>query len=545
MRRVLFHLVRADFLERARSYGFLIILGLAVVLGFLVNNGTITLVLEKYRGEYNTAWVGTMMSLVATFFLSWFGFYLVKNAIQRDERTGVGQIIATTPLTRLQYVAGKALSNFGVLAIMVVILIAAAIVLQMFSGESSNFSLWHLVSPFLFITLPVLAIVAALAVLFESIPLLSRGFGNVVYFFGWIFLMMIGMASQNNLLDISAVYLISESMREAVRHSFSDYSGGFTLGISRQQAADTFRWDGIAWTPPLLTIRLGWLCVAPLVVLIASFVFQRFDTSRERVLSKRTLRRSEENAEELPTTPSPVSVPRHLHVTTLPLRFRFYQLVVAELRLLLKGKRWWWYMIQLGLIVVCLVAPLQEARQFALSAAWIWPLLVWSSMGTREKQFRTEQIVFSSPRSLTRQLPAVFIAGIVVAMIAGSGIVFRLLLAGDWPGIAMWFAATLFLPSLALACGVWSGSSKLFEIVYLCLWYVGPISKTAPLDFIGAVGVTAISGLPFAYLVITGILTAVAFIGRKTKMRGECSTSGNNTSTGCGSLVPLPSSARG
>lgn len=87
MTRILYHIIRADFLERVQRYSFLVTLSLAVFLGFLVNSGTIGISLGKYPVEFNSAWVGTMMSLVATFFLSWFGFYLVKNAVQRDERT--------------------------------------------------------------------------------------------------------------------------------------------------------------------------------------------------------------------------------------------------------------------------------------------------------------------------------------------------------------------------------------------------------------------------------------------------------------------------
>ena len=38
----------------------------------------------------------------------------------------------------------------------------------------------------IFISLPVMLVVAALAILFEAIPWLRGGLGNVVYFFVWI-----------------------------------------------------------------------------------------------------------------------------------------------------------------------------------------------------------------------------------------------------------------------------------------------------------------------------------------------------------------------
>ena len=93
--RVLYHLVRADFLERARRYSFLLTLGFAVYLAFCAGTGRIVLRLDDYRGVLNSAWLGSTMTLVGTAFLSIAGFYIVKGALLRDEQTRVGQILAT------------------------------------------------------------------------------------------------------------------------------------------------------------------------------------------------------------------------------------------------------------------------------------------------------------------------------------------------------------------------------------------------------------------------------------------------------------------
>ena len=66
--RILYHLARADFFERTRRYSFLIVLGLVLFLGYTVNAGNITLRLGNYRGVFNSAWVGSMMTLVLNFF---------------------------------------------------------------------------------------------------------------------------------------------------------------------------------------------------------------------------------------------------------------------------------------------------------------------------------------------------------------------------------------------------------------------------------------------------------------------------------------------
>ena len=183
--RSLWHLAKADFLERVRRPGFLITLGLAVYLGYVVSAGQLKLWLGDYRGVYNSAWVGLLMALVANMFLSLAGFYVVKNAVERDRRTGVGQILATTPLSKPLYALGKAASNLAVLLAMVGVLAAMGVVAQWVAGEDRHSELAALLSPFLFLCVPAMAVVAALAVLFEMVPALSGGLGNAVWFFAW------------------------------------------------------------------------------------------------------------------------------------------------------------------------------------------------------------------------------------------------------------------------------------------------------------------------------------------------------------------------
>jgi hypothetical protein len=75
----------------------------------------------------------------------------------------------------------------------------------------------------------------------------------------------------------------------------------------------------------------------------------------------------------------------------------------------------------------------------------------------------------------------------------------------------------LFIPSLALALTIWSGSSKLFEVVYLALWYFGPMNQILPqADFIGASG--AVAGTAVAYLLAAFALLGAAFLGRQRQL---------------------------
>ncbi|MBL8062325.1 MAG: hypothetical protein JNK32_04855 [Anaerolineales bacterium] len=521
----IYHLARADFLERVRRYSFLVMLGAVVFLGYQVAIGNMTLRLDQYRGIFNSAWVGSMMSLISNFFLGWFGFYLIKGSIARDRETGVGQIMATTPLTRALYMLGKFASNLSVLLAMNAVLILASIVIQWLAGESYQIDLPALLAPFVFVVLPLMALVSAVAVLFESIGFLSGGFGNVVYFFGFImFMPLIGNTSIHPAVEPIGLSLMQSNMSRALIAVHPDYSGGFvlgsgaddpSLGIDFEAAEQIFLWSGVDWTANIILIRAAYLALAIGLTLFASLFFDRFDPSRSK---PRRIKSTASLPMPVPvSTPQTVSQPIHL---TPPLssstnRFAFARVLISELKLLLKGQRWWWYLIAFGFIVAGISNTPENARQFVLMFTWIWPLLIWSGLGNREKYNQTHQMVFSSAAPLMRQLPAQWTAGFLVTALTGSGVFLNLLFAGDTTGLIAWTSAAIFIPSFALALGVWSNSHKLFEVLYMCLWYIGPLNRTPAVDFLGASG----GGNLIFFIPFSIGLIIVAFAGRARQLQ--------------------------
>jgi hypothetical protein len=198
---------------------------------------------------------------------------------------------------------------------------------------------------------------------------------------------------------------------------------------------------------------------------------------------------------------------------------RFARLVLSELTLMAKGLRWWWYVVAAGLLVAEFVSPTVQAREGVLLAAWIWPALVWSQMGCRETRCDMQSLIFSAERVVYRQLFAIWVAGVAIALVTGAGTGIRLLASSggssDWKMLAAWFAGALFIPSMAVAMGVWSGTSKLFEAVYTVWWYVGPLHQLLTLDFVGG---TRGSSSPGLYLTLAAGLLLVACLGRRRQV---------------------------
>ena len=509
--RVIHHLARADFLERVRRYSFLVMLGLAAFLGYQVAIGNVTIRLNEYRGEFNSAWVGSMMALMNTFFVGWFGFYLVKGSVARDRETGVGQILATTPLTRPLYTFGKWVSNFSVLLAMVTVVMFTSIPIQLLAGEDTRINVIAISEPFIFIALPIMALVAALAVLFESIPFLQGGFGNLAYFILFITSLPISMSltSRYPAYEPLGMGLLMQSMGTAAREQFPAYTSGFVLG-DPGTITGFFKWSGVDWTADIVMARFSFLGVAVLLTLISAIFFDRFDPSRSRPGRAKT---------RIST-----SVPRQhpqsgLYPMALPssaLRFRFLPVLLAELKLIIKGQRWWWYAIAAGLIVASFVSDTETTRTILLPLTWVWPILIWSAIGNREIHNNVQQIVFSAASPLSRQVPAQWLAGFIVTLLMAGGAIARLGMDGDGPALLAVISGAIFIPSLALASAVWGGTSKLFEILYMAIWYIGPLNHAIPeLDFIG----TTSHGYPEFFIPFSIGLIAFSFIGRARQLQ--------------------------
>ena len=522
--RVIYHLALADFYERARRYSFLLTLAAVIFMGVLVNNGSLFFCLRpndllsfSYRGEFNSAWIGTMTVLVGNGALSLFGFYLVSDCIERDIRTGVGQIIATTPISRVAYLVGKWISNCLVLYVLVLILAAAAAIMVLVQGEAT-LDLGALLLPFFAVALPFMTLIAALAVAFDSVPWLRGTVGNVAYFALWLAVVMPSIQGSIRLpvlKDPLGVEVFRPSLYAAANAAFPNESSD-QIGIGGFVDAQykVFNWLGLDWTPGIVAGRWLWAVFGLGLILLSAVWFARFDPSREEL--RRVRAKPNEVKEDEPTAPRK-KAPRSMLPNLSPLVSKLAQVnpflgvLFAELRMLLNGRRWWWWLGIAGLNIAILTSPLLTTKLYLLPIAWLWPLSIWSEMGNREHKNSTYQMVFSSARPVLRQLPAAWLAGVLVTALFGIAGAVVFLSNGDLPGLAGWMGAVIFIPTLALALGVFSSGNRVFEVIYLFLWYMGPYQKVQIFDFI--------TGAPQVYLLASAGLLLLSAYWRGRQVR--------------------------
>jgi hypothetical protein len=366
--------------------------------------------------------------------------------------------------------------------------------------------------------------------MFETLSILRSGAGNIVWFFAWA--IGIGLAPLTGLrwLDFTGLFAVMASISRAASVAIRGYNGEFGLQVALGRAttvATGLRWPGIRWDLPEVLLRLEWIGVALALVLFGALFFDRFDPARGRSPSrvKRRAYKQSIEAASAATQQNAKLVHRsgsHTLIRLTPLdenrSWGLYRMFVAELRLALKGYPWWWYAVASGLIVAQCGAPLEISRGLLLTAAWIWPIMLWSAMGVREVRHGTDQWIFSGPRVLPRQLTAGWLVGVVIAIVAGVGVFARLLVALNYSALLAWSAGALFVPTLALALGVWTKSSRPFEGLFTALWYIGPLNHIPGFDFTGWANGSQTYKYAMVYLALTAVLLAAALLGRRQQL---------------------------
>ena len=534
-------LVAGDFAERTRTYAFLVTLAVTVWAATIfvppLDAGYTTVSIHGHRGAYNSAWVGAQLTLLVNAFLGITGFYLVKSAIDRDRRGGVGQLLAATPLSRVGYTVSKALSNLAVLASMVAVVVACSGVLQWVRGENTRIDPVALALPHLLITLPFLALVAAVAVLFEALPVLRGGIGNVAWFFLWSFGLALTIGARRpdaSYGDPMGTGSVLPGMIAAARAAFpsENITGervamGFQIGGKHGQPLVLFPYEGIHWTSELVAWRLLWFGVALVIAAAAAVPFDRFANegfgvgSHARGRAKRAGAPGSDSGAAQAATARAADVPfdlARLRGETPKRRFDLPTLVRAEIVVALKGIPRAWFVVALGLAIAALAAPLPGVKLGVAPALAIWPMLVWSALGARELRHGTSELFFSAPRPLSRQLGATWLGGVAIGIAVSGTYALRLALAGDAAGALTALVGIAFVPALALACGVLTGNSRLFEALYLFLWYAAALNHVPTLDYTGAMAAGAGFGVAVGYAVTTAGLLAVAWAARRRQL---------------------------
>ena len=191
--------------------------------------------------------------------------------------------------------------------------------------------------------------------------------------------------------------------------------------------------------------------------------------------------------------------------------------MVGELHVLISRTPRWWQFGALALIVAGALVPATAATTVLLAVAWLWPVLIWSRLGTQQYEHNVHPLVAAAPAS-RRRLLAEWLAALLVTAVVGAGPLVRMAVSGDRAGITAWLAGAVFIPTLALALGTLSRSPRTFQATYLLLWLL-VITGERTLDFMGAVrdGGRPAGPVPVVVLGVTAVLGVAVLVAHQVR----------------------------
>jgi len=276
----------------------------------------------------------------------------------------------------------------------------------------------RLLIPFVLITLPLLALVAACAVLFDTLPGLRGGTGALVWFAVWLGGMMLAQSSGG--YDLLSMGRISESMRTAIEASGASGDAAeavqFGVGLTASdKELVTFDWAGLGpgdLGNGLLANTVLLFAAAALLATAATLWFRRFDTAAASGGAAALLAGAAGTAGASDTgitsaAPGEFSDQQARRGASFeldparmtPVRYgaSFASAATGELRVLLQGIRVWWWA---GLAAIAVISALVELDNLVvpmLALAMLWPVFIWSRMGNHADAGNVDDLLAACP----------------------------------------------------------------------------------------------------------------------------------------------------
>lgn len=508
-----FNQVKYDYLQRIRSYRFLIIMAVSLVLGFLFipapDASYETITIGAYKGQYNSAWVGVVSAIMASTFVSLLGFYVINNSLKTDIYTKVGQIIATTQVNNFRYLISKVVSNFLVLATMVFMMALMNVGLFFMYNTGFDFDPLQFILPYLLIPIPAMFFIASLAVVLEVIFKEKSTLQNIGYFMLFGIILVQTTQNDDTVIDPFGTKLATTEMIAQVNaFSGEDIEHQLNIGfrIGDQQNRTTFIFEGLQFSLLDVGSRIIWILVAVLLTLSISPFFHRFNL-KERLNTKK-----KEKAMDLPPLAD-------LDLTILPkaeISYALWPLLKTEFLLLIRqGNRWLWGLNLIGMALLAFL-DLESTHIMILPILWFLQVGRWSELTTKEQFYNVHQFTFAAYKPLSRVYAAQLLAGVVLAVLLASPLIIRHLIALDFAKAIGPILGSIFIIGLSALSAMVSQGKKLFEVLFFFIMY-GNINRLPFLDYFG--GAHASVGYLTGLLLVCGSLLTISLVSRSHQLR--------------------------
>jgi hypothetical protein len=284
---------------RARRLSTLFALLLMVAISWSMipdpQTGMVMMAVDDARVVYTSSALAFGSSTLAALLLSLIGFYLLRGRMSEDVRTGIGSIIATSPIKNSLFIFSRWLGAVAYILILMLAFMLVVLLLHGVRGEGA-IQLDVYLQTYFFIFIPMAFATASFAILFDSIPFLMGKVGDIIYFIFWV--AQIGFvatavasngATGSNIINL----LFDFNGMGATVTIFKFYmnTNSFSLGYTDFNAAlAPITLPSYLWTYQLAGMRMASAVCAMLPLLIAIPLFHRYSPDKVKASHTRNRR---------------------------------------------------------------------------------------------------------------------------------------------------------------------------------------------------------------------------------------------------------------
>ncbi len=488
----------------ATLWVILILSGLAYMVIPDPSEGRALMVVDDVRALYTSQVVALATAGLASLFLTFAGFYLASNGLRRDLLARTGGIIASTPVDSGTYLVGKFLGGVAFLGSITGMYILNVMAMHLLRGEGPLQPVTYVLT-YLLVLGPAIAVVAALALCFECIPLLAGRLGDVLFFFIWALLLALGAMSQGDgigrYLDVMGLGFILSQV-----HAVTN-SEHLAIGMT------PFRGDVAPWVLPpirfsLATVlpRITLALLAIPILIVARVFFHRFDPARVR--SGKTgsggglVRHASQLIKPLTRMVSAVGA-RIMPIAPAALRPVLADTIMTLCQSPFVLLAW------IGVLVASVTAQDATAHHTLPLVVAVILAIALADLSTRDRAAGVQSMLYSMPMVKPGYAWIKVGSGALLALLFCVPPAVRIALTAPGPALSLLVAAG-FMAALATALGLLTRTPKTFMGVFLLFLYLVVNGGQVPsLDFAGWNGV-ATGATRVGYLVAAVLLGVVA-----------------------------------
>lgn len=491
----------ADFKERSRRFSFLALATLSVIFAFFaVPNSSsaitsITVDTDYFAQGTTWSWVPMAAALCIGILLPLMGFFYVKNSLKYDKETGVSNLINTSPVSKIVYLAGKYLSNIILLFCLLLIVIVSSFCMVLIKFPNTDFPVFQFVSYYISI-IPGLFICASIVLLFEAIPFFQTKTGNgiaaVVFLSFYISCITFAMMQPNEIIarcfDISGFSWLKECIDQSV-YAITKKPAEIALFVGGGANVNNNELLPLTFLPlrfsTKILIEKGTAVVSGIALCaLASIVLPRTEQSAFVYHNK----------------------PKSKNYKAKP-----HGVLLTELLLTFRGCSFLWYFVMILLWILLLIVPIKTAQNIMLPLTLIWSTILFSDYGCREKTYFTDELMKTIPLAYPKQLMIRWCMGSASMILIIFPVILRTVFNGEIIGMCSGISWAMFVPALSIFLGQISGTERLFEIVFLAICYVMLNSPALILSL--AAGETSVARCVF-FAILTVLMMITAYFLR-------------------------------